>query len=118
MEILIKTIPHKDQRYETAGDYWFDGDKIDVRVSDMANDDYAFLVAVHELVELYLTKKKGISEPDIMAFDIAHPDSSEPGAEPDAPYYKEHLFASAIEMLMAGQLGINWQDYDKKIMEL
>src|SRR5664280_805781 len=111
MEISIKTIPHNQQRYETVGDYWWDENgNLQIRVSDMGNQDFEYLVAEHELKEAYLCKKRGIKEPDIMAFDIAHPDSDEPGAEPDAPYYKEHMFASAIEMLIAEQLNVNWQE--------
>ena len=118
MEISIKTIPHNQQRYETVGDYWWENGNLQIRVSDMGNQDFEYLVAEHELKEAYLCKKRGIKEPDIMAFDIAHPNSDDPGSEPDAPYYKEHFFTEAIERLIAGQLNINWQEYGKAIEKL
>src|SRR5271157_5336952 len=104
MEIWIKSIPQDKQRYETAGDYWFnEPDLTNIRVSETGNDDYSFLIVLHELIESYLIKKRGISEPEIMAFDIAHADSDDPGSEPDAPYRKEHFFSEAIERLVAGE---------------
>lgn len=118
MEITVKTLPHNEQRYDTVGDYWIEKGIMLIRVSDMKNEDYAFLVSLHEQIEAYLTFKRGIKEPDIMAFDIEHSDCDDPGSLPDAPYYKEHLFATAIEMLVAEQLNVNWQEYDKAILEV
>ena len=118
MEVDIRTIPHDYQRYETVGDYYIENGKVNIRVSDMGNEDYEFLVAIHEFIEEYLTRKRGIKEEDILKFDIEHGDSEEVGAEPNAPYYKEHLFASAVEMLLAEQLMVNWQEYDKKVRSL
>ena len=119
MEIHIKTIPQIEQRYATVGDYWWDKDgSLQIRVSELGNEDMEFLVAIHELTESYICEKRGIKEPDIMAFDIAHIDSDDPGALPDAPYFKEHFFAETIERLIAGQLNINWQEYDKTIAKL
>ena len=119
MNINIKTIPQIEQRYATAGDYWWDKDgSLQIRVSELGNEDMEYLVAIHELTESYICEKRGIKETDIMAFDIAHSDSDDPGTLLDAPYYKEHLFASAIEMLIAEQLNINWQEYDNEILKL
>ena len=118
MEITVKTIPHDAQRYKTVGDYWVFPGVINVRVSDTGRNDYSFLIAIHEIIEAYLTYKRGIEETKIMAFDIAHSLSEEPGAEPDSPYYQEHLFATAIEMLVAEQLKINWEEYSKAVNKL
>lgn len=134
-EIVIKSIPHDEHRYETAGDYWLDDEGIQqVRVSEMDNDDYEFLVALHELVELTLAKKRNIKEEDITEFDELYEESrkhkvpapcgcvptedSEPGNDKHAPYFKEHQFATKIERLMAKQLKVNWEKYDKTINEL
>jgi hypothetical protein len=127
-KIIIEVIPHSQQRYPTVGDYWKDEDGTQhVVVSDMGNDDYAFLVAIHELVELYLCDKRGIKEEDISAFDIAfekereegkHTDEEEPGYAPGAPYKNEHFFAEAVERLVAGQLDVDWKTYDKTVNEL
>src|SRR5579862_3622522 len=105
MNITIKTIPQSAQRYETIGDYWFDeAGNIELRVSDTGNWKYEALVALNELVEVLLCKERGISEPDIKAFDEAYEANrpagdydSEPGDDPLAPYGKEHRFAENLE---------------------
>ncbi len=125
LDIHIKTIPHKEQRYPTLGDYWRDEDKKQqVRISDLENNDYAFLIAIHELVEWYLTEKRGIKEEDIMAFDeqferereqgMVHA-PKEPGFDPRAPYIKEHTFATDIEKQLAKELGVGWEEYSATI---
>ena len=51
MRIILTTIPHDCQRYETVGD-WLTahGQLRHVRVSEMGNEDYAFLVGLHEMI--------------------------------------------------------------------
>src|ERR1700733_635082 len=122
LDIHIKTIPHKEQRYPTLGDYWLnDEKKQEMRISEMGNDDYAFLIAVHELVEWYITEKRGIKEEDIKAFDEKfekerieglHTEKDEAGFDPHAPYVKEHTFATNIEKQIAEELGVSWEKYD------
>ncbi len=122
LDIHIKTIPHAQQRYETTGDYWDEFGVVNVRVSDMGNDDYAMLVAIHELVELWLTRRRGIKEADITAFDVAFEanrpagDESEPGDAPDAPYQNEHNFATAVERMVCAALGVKWADYERAVL--
>ena len=126
MNITIKTIPHDAHRYETVGDYWFDDNgNIEIRVSDTKNWKYEALVALHELVEVLLCKDRGISEPDIKAFDEAFEAKrpagdvdSEPGDDPAAPYGKEHRFAENLERLFAAELGVNWATYDADLCQI
>ncbi len=123
--IHIKTIPHPEQRYPTTGDYWRgESGAEEIRVSDVGNPDYEFLVALHELVEWYLTEKRGIREEDVSAFDIqfekeikngAHSPHAEPGFDPRAPYKKEHMFATKIEKEIAEELGIDWETYSERL---
>jgi Mn-dependent DtxR family transcriptional regulator len=98
-----------------------------MRISEMGNDDYAFLIAIHELIEWYLTEKHGIQEKDIKAFDEAfekerlqglHTEKEEAGFDPHAPYIKEHSFATNIEKEIAKELGIDWATYSKEITAL
>lgn len=124
LDLTIKTIPHSSQRYETVGDYVQKDETWGFSISDMKNADYEFLVAVHELIEWYLTQKRGIEEEDITAFDTAYEsrrpegDTSEPGDSPDAPYRKEHQFATEIEKRLAEELGVQWEEYDKAVNAL
>ena len=58
--ILIKSIPHKKQSYDTCGNYRMTPKSFQITVSKMDNDDYEFLVGLHEMVEQYLCYKEHI----------------------------------------------------------
>lgn len=108
-DISFKSIKHKSQRYCTVGDYYFKGKELQVRVSKM-NEDYEFLVLVHELIEWFLIKKKDIPIKKIDQWDM-NCDDVEPGNNPKAPYYEEHKFATSIEKKLAKKIGVNWDEY-------
>ncbi len=126
MKIHIESIPHEQQRYPTVGDYWDDGDGTSqIRISVMRDWRYEVLVAVHEMIEMALTKQRGISEEAITKFDISFEDAreqrlviGEPGDSPQAPYRREHFFATNIERLLAAELGVDWTEYDRYVDEL
>ena len=105
-KIIIKFIPHKEQRYDTWGDYWIDKDgDWQLRISkDQGTNDENFCVAIHELIEFALTQKRKISEPAVKKFDEAHLKHPDPGFHPQAPYGKEHHFATQIEYLVLEEL--------------
>lgn len=108
---IIYTKP-SDMRYSTIGDY-FDvvGGEV-YQVADLGNNDMNFLVALHELIESHICKKRGINEPDILAWDLAHPESDDPGNEPGCIYGKEHKFAEKVEYMVLEELGITKEDYE------
>lgn len=127
ININIQTIPNSEQAYPTVGNYWEENGELQFRVSDMKNHDYEFLVVIHELIEQHLVKKRGISLKDIDTFDInfekerdegKHDIMEEAGDSKDAPYYKEHQYATGIERVLANELGIDWNEYNKTVMEL
>lgn len=128
MKIVIETIAHEEQRYPTCGDYFEENGVQRVLVSNMGNEDYEFLVAVHELVELWLTKRRGISEESISAFDKTFEKqrevgmldelNAEAGDDPNAPYQNEHNFATGIERMVCAAIGIKWYDYEEAIKKL
>lgn len=128
MKIHIETIPHHMQRYPTVGD-WFvdDTGTLQIKVSDMGNKDYEHLVALHELVEVLLCQKRGITTEEVDQFDKQfekdreaglHTDDEEAGDDPKAPYRKEHFFATNIEALMSAELGVDWKEYEQTVMNL
>ena len=124
LNIEIKTIADKKQRYNTVGDYWDKNGKSFFRVSDMNNWKYEILIALHEIVEAYLCKSRSISENSISKFDEQYEKNrkygilDEPGNNPNAPYYKEHQFATKIEKLFAKELNIDWKEYNALITKL
>lgn len=129
MNIIIKTIPHKEQRYETSGDWLFDknGDLF-IFVSETGDWRHEILIGIHEAMEAALCKHRGISEEDVSAYDIDFERSrknlphtlgnQEPGDQDDAPYQKEHFFATNIERLFAAELDVNWKEYDTEVDNL
>jgi hypothetical protein len=119
MRINIETIPHETQRYPTVGDYWTEEGVEQIRVSTMPDWRYEALVAVHELVEMILTRHRKIEEQNISRFDIEFEDSrekglvaGEPGDHVHAPYRREHFFATNVERLLAAELEVDWFEYD------
>lgn len=124
MEIHFKTIPHREQRYETVGDYFYDEEGLQFRVSEMNDKRYSFLVFIHELIEWFLVDREGIKIDDIDAFDIEYEknrkpgDVSEPGNDPKAPYYKQHQIATLVERVLASLIGVDWEEYDKEVVNL
>lgn len=128
MQILIKTVPHSKQRYDTVGDWYFDGDDIEVTVSETGDWRYNALVAVHELVEALLCKARGISEEEVTIFDMQwekdHPGqvlgggAEEPGDDPSCPCRKEHFFATTVERALSAELGVDWSEYDNVLIAL
>jgi hypothetical protein len=124
LNIEIKTIPDKKQRYNTVGDYWEQNGKELVRISDMQNWKYEILIAVHEILEASLCKARGIHEKVISNFDKKYEKKrkyrilDEPGNDLSAPYYKEHQFALKIEKMFAKELGVDWKEYNKLIVKL
>lgn len=130
MQIKVKVIKHKFQRYPTVGDWFFikegpeSGDVLHIRVSNMGNEDYENLVIVHEIIEAILCKKRNISEDSVTDFDLKfesereNGNEDEPGNNPNAPYHKEHVFATKIERQIADELGVDWDEYDKAVNSL
>lgn len=121
--INIQTIPHSAQRYPTVGD-WRDVKDIsgeittEINVSDMGNEDYEFVVAVHELIEQYLCRKRGIIDEAVTEFDKANPDHENPGDIMNAPYHKEHMVATIIETILLHELDIDLVDYQETMLGL
>ena len=124
LNIEIKTLPHKDQNYNTVGDHWKEGEKRVVVVSDLGNWKYELLIAFHEVVEQSLCDAKGIDEKKLHEFDKkfqgtrSKGEPLEPGDDLAAPYHKEHITATSFERQMADALGVDWLEYNDFINNL
>jgi hypothetical protein len=120
MQIIMRSIPHDQHRYETVGDYYEAGDCIAILTSAMPDPRWEQLVLLHEFVEFMLCRQRGIPEPDIKAFDEMFEaertagkwTDEEPGNDPRSPYRKEHQFAEKLERLFADELGVDWAAYE------
>lgn len=125
IDVHITTIKHEDQRYNTVGDYLTDENgKTEIKISDLGDSRFEFLVAIHELVEVFLCKEAGISDHQIDAFDIEYDqkrgpeDITEPGDNPAAPYNRQHQIAKKIEKLICEEIGVSWEDYNEQAARL
>ena len=116
---IIETIPHNEQRYDTAGDYEDIFDHLRFYISDMGNEDYEFILLLHELIEEHLTRRKGIKISDIDKWDMEEvfkkdpKYSGDPGLSKLAPYHKEHMIALRMEKLFCKTVGIDFNKYNK-----
>lgn len=127
MNINIKTIPHKEHRYPTVGDWWFEKDgTLQIRVSKLGNWRYEALIVVHELVEVLICKHARVTQKQVDKFDMMfenereqglHGDE-EPGDDPDAPYKFQHGIATGVERILAVMLGVCWRKYEMAINKL
>lgn len=125
MNVIIETIPHKDQRYETPGDWFYDknGD-LHIRVSKMSDWRFEVCMAVHELVEVLLCKQAGISQQAVDKFDMEFEKNrkkgslDEPGDSDKAPYRIQHGIACGVERILGTLLGISWNKYANEVETL
>lgn len=126
--VHVYVIPHKQQRYDTVGDYVEpDPRNVQFNISRLSDWRYEALVLIHEFVEYVLAKHKGINMFAIDDFDIQfekerqqglHTADQEPGHDPRAPYHWEHVFAEFIEKQVAAKLGVNWSAYNDEVNSL
>jgi len=119
LKIAIQTIPHEQQRYNTCGD-WFDGQFgwQMITVSAMENQDMEFLVGLHEYMENYLARKRGITPAIADEFDKNFKGDGEPGDAQDCPYFQDHQSATRIEKVAAEILGMDWSEFDNVLSKL
>lgn len=124
MQVIIKTIEHSEQRYDTVGDWQMTGDGLLITVSKMHDIRYELCVAVHELCEALMCIHKGVDQYSVDQFDINYEknrgdnDTSEPGDSPLAPYNRQHIIATTIERILAGELDIDWNKYNETVNSL
>lgn len=119
MRIVIETIPHAEQRYPTVGDWWVDqAGTWQIRVSEMGNEKAAFLVGIHELVEMATCLSDGVTQEEVDKFDRHYAGEGEPGDDMDAPYWKQHQLATTVERQAAQWLQVDWNEYEKLVDSL
>lgn len=124
MNVVIKVIPHEKQRYDTVGDWWWEGGTLQMRVSKMSDWRYEMLVAFHEMAEALICKFKGIRQEEVDAFDTQFEkarkpgNEDEPGDDPKAPYYEAHQIAVVLEHGLALAFRVDWKKYNKEVMSL
>ena len=127
MNIHILTVPNeqiKERHGFTGADWWFDakGD-LQVRVAAELEDwREAMALAMHEAAEALMCKHNGVTVAQVDIFDERFKGDNEidvnAGDESDAPYRLEHTYATAIERILTGVLGVDWKAYDTRLGKL
>lgn len=118
LRLDVKTIPHKDQRYDTAGDWYDENGTFHFRISDCKNRKYEWLLAIHEIMERALCDVNGVSADAVDKFDKNFHGSGEPGDSKRSPYRTEHCFATAVERMVCAAMGVSWAEYDDFVSRL
>lgn len=134
--LVVETIEHKDQRYDTSGDWIYDPqtETVTVYVSDLGDWRMNMACGLHELIETMLCVRDGVPEEKVSAFDIAYEAArqagaaapcgcipsgdSEPGEDRHAPYRTQHAFADGIERLFCNAIGVVWSGYNDAVYGL
>lgn len=125
MKIIIETVPHEEQRYETVGDWQnVNKEELHITVSKTHNWHYDALVAVHELLEALVCRDRGISQETVDAYDLLYLKNPPRGAPKEAgdsftaPYRAEHFFATTVERMLAAELKVDWEAYEAELDKL
>jgi hypothetical protein len=115
-KVDIRFIPEAEMRQPGLGDWWFEDGVLHIRATTDSEETrgdckWAFLIALHEMVEAMLCRAHGVSQEAVDEFDLLfdseeHDDEDEPGDDRRAPYRKEHRAAMLIEHMMAHFLGV------------
>jgi hypothetical protein len=114
----VHVIPHEEQRYDTVGDWQWQGDGLVVTVSDLGDHRFNLLVAAHEATEALLSRRDGVTEQEVDAWDLAHPDAEEPGEVDGCPYFNQHAEASRVERVLADVMRVDWAEYEQAFERL
>src|SRR6185312_4964921 len=134
LKIRLKSIPHKNQRYPTVGDFlWTKKGKLRVWISNLSHPNHELLVGLHEVIEAVLCRQLGIHTDDVDKWDEDYEAArevlekegkqaffhcgceitmtSEPGDDIHCPYGPMHKVATRCEKEIAKALQVVWKDY-------
>jgi hypothetical protein len=134
--IDVAVIRHDEQRMPTWADWWWKDDahypELTMKMSDLSDWRYLYLGAIHELVEAFICKCKGIPQEAVDQFDedferrrvagektaaCGCPITQDPGSDTHAPYRLQHMLATQIEYGLAAVMGVDAATYDKACAE-
>jgi hypothetical protein len=120
MKIIVETVPHRKQRIPgQVGDWVIDAaGNIGIRVSETGAWRFDASIAVHELVEALLCRNDDVTQEQVDHFDVGFRGDGEAGDAHDAPYARQHCFATAVERMLIAAFGLSWDAYEKTVEAL
>lgn len=114
--VTIRIVNAEDQRYPTAGDWYFHSSHLIIVVTDTGSWKSNMLVALHELVEVLLCLSNGITQKMVDEFDMGPgKDSADPGDLIEAPYRDQHCFAMAAERMVCAAMKLPWIEHEAMV---
>lgn len=111
----------KERRGFTGADWWWDDEDIlQVRIAlELPDWRERAALATHEISEAFMCRHLGITVAQVDEFDKeyqrTHAIDINAGDEPGAPYGLPHTYATAIERIMTGVMGVAWRPYDDRL---
>lgn len=121
MKVEIKFIDHADQRYDTAGDWFWNeqGTLLTLHISKTADPKTDFAVAVHELIEALACKLNGVLQSEVDHWDMVEAaEETDPGLNPGAPYHHEHMTADKCERIFVEAVDLDWDTHNATLDQL
>jgi hypothetical protein len=136
LKINVKTIPHREHRFTTCGDWYEDENGVlQIRITDyklafpeLSNKEawmYEAGVFIHEIVEWLICEWMGVKTPECDDFDRKYeemytlkqiPKSQEAGYDKNCPYHRGHVAGDIASWLFCkvffGFLSFSWKKYD------
>ncbi len=116
LSIQVFSTPHKAQRYETLGDwYWDRYGQLVIKVSRSGNWRSELAIAMHEILEALLCNEQRIPTQAVDEFDmrfLAEGGLGEPGDAPDCPYRDQHAKADKLERFVCELLNLPWEEHE------
>jgi hypothetical protein len=110
--IVIEIIPLEDMYMGYYGDYFYDKDgTLQMRIADYPNEIQNIGTILHELLEVWKLKVKGVSVRAVEKFDDEHSLHDDPGCLAEAPYHIEHMESIKHERLLCKSMGFDWHTY-------
>lgn len=128
MNMIFKTVTMKEQPFLTQGDWQTDKDGN--MVSTIAEcEDWRFwaIVAIHEMVEYFICKLRGVTIEDCNKFDAMYeegyrsgkiPLDKEAGYDKRCPYHRGHVWGDRFAWVLAKLLRVKIKDYNRYMDKL
>lgn len=120
MFIRIRNAPQELIRNDQCGDWQIFDSHIEVSVLDTLSPDSQLAIAIHELIEAWECRKRGLTDETVCRFDQKyeaerkegkHKEYDEPGDDPLSPYREEHAAATHVERAVCAAIGLNWKEH-------
>lgn len=130
----ILYLPPNQMRYNTIADWTTSahGSALTIYIPENDNPLYSWLLAKHETIEAEVCQHLGITQEAVDSWDIAFEAArqnigpahytlaecgcridvlSEPGDDAHCPYRQAHTIADTIELSLATEFNVDWDDY-------